>query len=71
MCFGKCSSRAAPWLIAGNSETIDGVLTFASDHDIQLLITVGKEYGLLRAMSHKSLSKKLIFRGVYCIKQFY
>ncbi|WP_423147840.1 universal stress protein [Rubrolithibacter danxiaensis] len=44
-----------------SENTANGILTFAAAHEIQLLITVRKERGLLGEIFHKSVSKKLIF----------
>ncbi len=44
-----------------HDDAADGIMGFALDHDIQVVITVPQKYGLFESLFHRSLTKKLAF----------
>jgi len=44
-----------------HEDTAEGIMQFADEHDIQLVITVPKKYDFFESLFHRSVTKKLAF----------
>lgn len=45
-----------------HEDTVEGLLQFTQEHDVQLLIALPRHQGLFDALFHRSMTKKLAFR---------
>lgn len=57
----KMDSLAPEYHYISHKDVAEGIMQFASEHDIRLVITVPEKYGFFESLFHRSLTQKLAF----------
>ncbi|WP_026897522.1 universal stress protein [Daejeonella oryzae] len=56
-------SENAEYHYIDSEDTAEGIMKFADEHDIQLVITVPKKYGFFESLFHRTVTKKLSYHS--------